>query len=142
MSKQSSRRDICNAWYFLSFSLYFCVVFYEIDQHFKKWYTVSLIRKAKNATFLVQHMSTESPPWRHSRQKVLTTEHGVAGHLKTWHWEQSRPGRYFWVNLTGVIPVPDSIKTEKWFFTLAVGENQLDSSLRDSGLFVPRGAPS
>lgn len=70
---------------------------------------------------------------RHWRQ------HRIEGHIKPQNREQSCPWCYFWVNLMGAIPGPNSTKVEKRFWTLAAHVNHLGSSLRDASLFVLRG---
>ena len=67
-------------------------------------------------------------------------QHRVQGHIKPQKREQSCPWCYLWVNLMGAILLPNSIKAEKRFWTLAAHVNHLGSSLRDSSLFVLRGA--
>lgn len=73
-------------------------------------------------------------------EHVHWRQHRVQGHIKPQKREQSCPWCYFWVNLIGAIPLSNSIKAAKRFWTLAAHVNHLGSSLRDSSLFVLRGA--
>ena len=129
---------------FSFFVLYLCVVFVILTKISKSVLVNTLFFLLRMTEMLLFYLANiHGVPTMETQQAKHADghwKHRDEGHIKAQQWEQSCPGYYFWVNLMGAIPVPNSIKVEKRFFTLAAHMSHLGSSLRDSSLFVLRGA--
>lgn len=131
---------------FSFFVLYLCIVFVILTKISKSVLINTLFFLLRMTAMLLFYLaSIHGVPTMETQQAKHADGHWKQrrdeGHIKPQQWEQSCPGCYFRVNLMGAVPVPNSIKAEKRFFTLAAHMSHLGSSLTDSSFFVLRGGP-